>query len=75
MKGDIWNGSVPGRWLDRHGGLAHDARKLLVTAAERMGISARAYHRVLRVGRTIADLDGVSSIESTHVAEALRFRQ
>jgi magnesium chelatase family protein len=75
MKGDIWNGSVPGRWLDRHGGLTAAARDLLVTAAERMGISARGYHRVLRVARTIADLDCVSGIEPAHIAEALRFRQ
>jgi magnesium chelatase family protein len=75
MKGDIWNGSVPGRWLDRHGGLTAAGRDLLVTAAERMGISARGYHRVLRVARTIADLDCVSGIEPAHIAEALRFRQ
>jgi magnesium chelatase family protein len=75
MKGDIWNGSVPGRWLDRHGGFTTGSRALLVTAAERMGISARGYHRVLRVARTIADLDGITSVEPSHVAEALRFRQ
>jgi magnesium chelatase family protein len=74
MKGDIWNGSVPGRWLDRHAGLTVAAQSLLVTAAERMNISARGYHRVLRVARTIADLDGVASIEPTHIAEAVRFR-
>jgi magnesium chelatase family protein len=75
MKGDIWNGSVAGRWLDRSGALADGARTLLVTAAERMGISARGYHRVLRVSRTIADLDGVATIQTAHVAEALQFRR
>ena len=74
MKGDIWNGSVAGRWLDRQGGLTTEARTLLVTAAERLGISARGYHRVLRVSRTIADLDGVSRIGTSHIAEALRYR-
>jgi magnesium chelatase family protein len=74
MKGDIWNGSVPGRWLDRHGELTAESHGLLVTAAERMGISARGYHRVFRVARTIADLDGVSTVEMSHIAEALRFR-
>jgi magnesium chelatase family protein len=74
LTGNIWNGSVPGRWLDRQGGLSVPARELLVTASERMGLSARSYHRTLRVARTIADLDGVPGIESAHVAEALRYR-
>jgi len=74
MKGNVWNGSIAGRWLDRKGGLTVDARTLLATAAERLGISARGYHRVLRVARTIADLDGVSTIGTSHVAEALRYR-
>jgi len=74
MRGDIWNGSVPGRWLDRNGGQTDDARAMLVSAAERLGISARGYHRVLRVARTIADLDGVTPIEARHMAEGLRFR-
>jgi magnesium chelatase family protein len=74
MRGDVWNGTVPGRWLDRSAGLAAESRTLLATAAERLGISARGYHRVLRVARTIADLDGVSRIEPAHVAEALRYR-
>jgi magnesium chelatase family protein len=54
--------------------LSAGGRTLLATAAERLGISARGYHRVLRVARTIADLDGVSGIETSHVAEALRYR-
>ena len=74
MKGTVWNGSVPGRWLDRSGKVSGDARAVLAEAAERMGMSARSYHRVLRVARTIADLDGVPTIETTHVLEALRYR-
>jgi magnesium chelatase family protein len=71
---DIVNGSVPGRWLDRHGEVDPAARELLAVAAERMGVSARSYHRVLRVARTIADLDQVAGVEERHVAEALRYR-
>jgi magnesium chelatase family protein len=74
MKGDVWNGSVPGRWLDRHGHVEADARALLASAAQRMGMSARGYHRALRVARTIADLDGVSPVSRGHVAEAIRYR-
>jgi magnesium chelatase family protein len=46
----------------------------LATAAERMQLSARGYHRVLKVAQTIADLDGDQSIDRRHVAEALHFR-
>jgi magnesium chelatase family protein len=74
LRGNVWNGSVAGRWLDRHSGLSPEARALLATAAERLGISARGYHRVLRVSRTIADLDGVSRVGPSHVSEALRYR-
>ncbi len=47
---------------------------MLVKAAERFGLSARGYHRVLRVARTIADLDGAAEVRKPHVAEALSYR-
>jgi magnesium chelatase family protein len=74
MPGDVWNGRVAGRWLDRFGGLEADARDLLSALAERMGVSARSYHRILRVARTIADLDESGHIVARHVAEAVRYR-
>lgn len=49
-------------------------RDLLIKVAERMGLSARGYHRVLRVARTIADLDGSAGVRQPHVAEAVSFR-
>jgi magnesium chelatase family protein len=61
-------------WLDRHTPIEKTARSLLQSAAEKLGLSARGYHRVLKVARTIADIDEESSILSGHVAEALRYR-
>lgn len=49
-------------------------RELLLKVAERFGLSARGYHRVLRVARTIADLEGVDNVQKHHVAEAVSFR-
>jgi len=46
----------------------------LIQAAEQMALSARAYHRVMKVARTIADLDGAPSIARVHAAEALNYR-
>jgi magnesium chelatase family protein len=68
------NAHVAGRWLDTRTAIAPDARDLLASAAERSGFSARAYHRVLKVARTIADLDDTDAVAWTHVAEALRYR-
>ena len=68
------NAHAAGRWLDTRTPVDADARDLLASAAERSGLSARAYHRVLKVARTIADLDDSASVGWTHVAEALRYR-
>lgn len=48
---------------------------MLTQAAEKMRLSARGYHRILRVGRTIADLDGADSVKRVHIAEALSYRR
>ncbi len=67
------NARAPVRLIEA-GGVCREARRLLAGAAERLGLTARAYHRVLRVARTIADLDGERTIRAPHVAEALRYR-
>lgn len=68
------NARAPGRWLESHGSLQPAARALLTDAGERLHLSARAFHRVLRVARTIADLENSASIDVAHVAEAIGYR-
>ena len=52
-----------------------DARALLERAAERLALSARGFHRALRVARTVADLADAERAAADHVAEAVGFRQ
>jgi magnesium chelatase family protein len=68
------NARAPGRWLTAHAGLDGEARSLLTAAADGLHLSARAFHRVLRVARTIADLEGSDAVARPHVAEALGYR-
>ena len=73
-RGVSCNAFAAGRWLDAHTAVHAEARSLLQTAAERLGLSARGYHRVLKVARTIGDLESSAEIAPAHVAEALRYR-
>ena len=55
-------------------GLGEEEKKLLETAMERLALSARAYHRIIKVARTIADLAGEEDISTPHLAEAIQYR-
>jgi magnesium chelatase family protein len=63
------------REIDRHCELDHDAEQLLRKAMRHLHWSARAYHRVLKVARTIADLADSTRVRSEHVAEAIQYRR
>jgi magnesium chelatase family protein len=68
------NAHVSGRWLDAHTPIHGEARALLERASARLGLSARGYHRVLKVARTIADLEGELQIGRPQISEALQYR-
>jgi magnesium chelatase family protein len=68
------NAQMGTREIKRYCSVKDDAEKLLETAINKLGLSARAYSRVLKVGRTIADLAGAENIEASHIAEAIQYR-
>ncbi|HEX2929021.1 MAG TPA: YifB family Mg chelatase-like AAA ATPase [Candidatus Binatia bacterium] len=68
------NAQMGTREIKRYCPVKEDADKLLETAINKLGLSARAYSRVLKVGRTIADLAGAENIEASHIAEAIQYR-
>ncbi|MDQ7988699.1 MAG: YifB family Mg chelatase-like AAA ATPase [Candidatus Dactylopiibacterium sp.] len=69
------NASLDAAEVDLHCAPDAPARALLQQAIERLGLSARAYHRCLRVARSVADLAGVVQIGAPHVAEAIQYRR
>jgi magnesium chelatase family protein len=69
------NAEADGQLLEEVAAPDPEGRKLLNQAAERMKLSARGYHRVLRVARTLADLEGAAGVRRLHVAEALSYRR
>jgi magnesium chelatase family protein len=69
------NAEADGALLDEVASPEASGRALLLRAAERLRLSARGYHRVLRVALTLADLDGSPGVERHHIAEALSYRR
>ena len=69
------NAAAEGKLLEAVAALDGDGQALLMQAAERLRLSARGWHRVQRVARTVADLDGSPAIRRPHIAEALSYRR
>jgi magnesium chelatase family protein len=72
--GITFNGELSGKLLKQYCKLNPDAEGLLRRSFEVLGLSVRAYDRILKIARTIADLEGCIQLEANHVAEALQYR-
>jgi len=68
------NAQMPPKLIRKHCAISADGEKLLETAVTRLGLSARAHDRILKVARTIADLDACEGIEPRHLSEAIQYR-
>lgn len=69
------NATLKNREVEKHCRVSDDDSKLLERAIDQLGLSARAYHRILKVARTVADLSGESHIQTQHLTEAIGYRR
>ena len=68
------NGQMKTRHIKKYCKLGTDAVNLLETAMQKLGLSARAYSRILKLSRTIADMEQTESISASHISEAIQYR-
>lgn len=69
-----FNSELSGEQIEKYCVMTEDASRLFRRAFEKMNFSARAYHRILKVARTIADMEGEEKIQTAHMGEALSYR-
>ena len=74
LDGMYSNAQMSSRMLRKYCKIGNSGAELLKNAMEKLGLSARAYDRILKVSRTIADLDGSENIQDNHLAEAIQYR-
>ena len=68
------NAQMGSRHIKKHCKIDESSARLLESAIDKLGLSARAYNRILKIARTIADLEGIADIQSSHIAEAIQYR-
>lgn len=68
------NSELTPQLIEKYCKLNNKSKKILESAFDKLGLSARAYNRILKVARTIADMDGCNEIQESHLAEAIQYR-
>ena len=74
LKGTFSNSQLSGKWVQQLCSMDSSSSALLKTAMDRLNLSARAYHKLLKIARTIADIEGEEQIHKSHIAEAIQYR-
>ena len=74
-RSDKYNGNATSKDIDKIFKLSDDSKSFLLQAAKKIDLSARSYFKIIKVARTIADLESAANIEIPHLAEALQYRQ